>query len=163
MAKAHPEPDAASLLKHLGERFKIIQQSVKQSEIIKFNNMMMEAGETCSTFADRVKEQAQKLDNMGEKVSNTNLLTRLKDGVFKIHSILAHNLYVQESEDNLKVLEDVIRGNYNTPMAKQLLIEGNKSADKVNLAGETPGKNAQKMCCRRCNRRGAFRENLLGT
>ena len=43
VAKAHPEPDAASLLKHLGERFKIIQQSVKQSEISKFNNMVMEA------------------------------------------------------------------------------------------------------------------------
>jgi hypothetical protein len=52
VAKAHPEPDAASLLKHLGERFKIIQQSVKQSEISKFNNMVMEAGETCSTFVD---------------------------------------------------------------------------------------------------------------
>ncbi len=54
------------LLKNFGERFRIIQQSVKQAEISKFNNnIVMEQSETCSNFVDRVKEQAFKLENMG--------------------------------------------------------------------------------------------------
>ncbi len=113
---------AKVLLKNLGKRFKIVQQkSVNQSEISKFNTLVMEQGETCSNFVDRVKGQAQKLDHIGEKVSNTNLITTsLKDGLFKVHSALAHNLYIQGSED-LKVVEDIIRGYDNTPMAKNLV------------------------------------------
>ena len=49
---------AAVLLKHLKDRFKNIQQSVKQSEITKFNTLVMEPGETCCSFVDKVKEQA---------------------------------------------------------------------------------------------------------
>jgi hypothetical protein len=153
VAKGQTSAMAKVLLKNLGERFKIVQQSVKQSEISKFNTLVMEQGETCSNFVDRVKEQAQKLDNMGEKVSNTNLITRLKDGLFKVHSALAHNLYIQGSED-LKVVEDIIRGYDNTPMAKMLLPDSAKSIDKVNFAGEIPRKNSQQMRCRRCNKRG---------
>ncbi len=77
----------------------------------------MEQGETCSNFVDRVKEQAFKLENMGERVSNTNLITRLKDGLFKVYSELAHVLYIQASED-LKVVEAAIRAYDNTLMAK---------------------------------------------
>jgi len=62
---------AAVLLRHLKDRFKNVQQSVKQSEITKFNTLVMEPGETCCSFVDKVKEQAQKLENMGEKVSKT--------------------------------------------------------------------------------------------
>ena len=101
--------------------------------------MVLEPGETCCRFVDKVKEQANKLANMGEKVSNTNLLTRLKEGVCKIFPLLAHNLYIQGSED-VKVVEDLIRGYDNTPMAKQLLTDATKSVDKVNAVAETSRK-----------------------
>jgi len=84
---------AAVLVKNLREKFKVIQQSMKQSKITKFNLLVMEPGETCSRFVDKVKEQAQKLENMGEKVSNTNLLTRLKEGVCKVYPLLANNIF----------------------------------------------------------------------
>jgi hypothetical protein len=141
VVKSYSGTMAAVLLKHLKDRFKNVQQSVKQSEITKFNTLVMEPGETCCSFVDKVKEQAQKLENMGEKVSNTNLLTRLKEGVHnKIHPLLASNLYIQGCEE-LKVVEDVIRGYDNTPMAKQVQTEGVKTFDKANVAAEIPGRN----------------------
>jgi hypothetical protein len=79
----------------------------------------MEPGETCCSFVDKVKEQAQRLEKMGERVSDTNLLTRLN----QVHPLLASNLYIQGCED-LKVVEDVIRGYDNTPMPKQTQSEG---------------------------------------
>ena len=146
VAKAYKGTMAKVLLKNLGERFKIIQQNVKQAEITKFNTMCMEKGETCSQFVDRVKEQADRLENMGEKVSNLNLLTRLKEGVHKVHAMLAHNLYTQASED-VKVVEDSIRGYDNTPMAKLEQAKGDSTVaiNIANFAGETPGKNTQKI------------------
>jgi hypothetical protein len=73
---------AALVVKTLKDRFKVVQQSLKQAEITKFNTMVLKPGETCCRFVDKVKEQANKLANMGKKVSNTNLLTRLKEGSF---------------------------------------------------------------------------------
>ncbi len=58
-----------------------------------------------------------------------------------MYPLLANNLYIQGSEE-VKFVENLIRGYDNTPMAKQLLTEGNKSVDKVNAAGEIPRKNA---------------------
>ncbi len=81
VVKSHQGTIAAVLLKRLKDRFKNVQQSVKQFEITKLNNVVMKSGETCSIFVDRVKEQVQKLENMGENVSNTNLLISLKKGV----------------------------------------------------------------------------------
>ncbi len=111
---------------------------------------------------DKVKEQANKLANMEEMVSNTNLLTRLKEGVCKVFPLLAHNLYIQGSED-VKVVEDLIRGYDNTPMAKQLLTDATKSVDKVNAAAETSRKKAQQMRCRRCNKRGHLEKDCWGS
>ena len=122
-------------------------------KITKFNTLVMESGEACSTFVDRVKEQAQKLENMGEKVSNTNLLTRLKEGVHKVHPLLASNLYVQGGDD-VKVVEDVIRGYDNTPMGKQVQTEGVKTFDKANVVAEIPGKIGSQKRCRLCHKRG---------
>ena len=153
VVKSYSGTIAAVLLKRLKDRFKNVQQTVKQSEITKFNTLVMEPGETCCTFVDRVKEQAQKLENMGEKVSNTNLLTRLKEGVHKVHPLLASNLYIQGCDD-VKVVEDVIRGYDNTPMAKQNQPEGGKSFDKANVAAEIPGKNGSQKRCRLCHKRG---------
>jgi hypothetical protein len=116
--------------------------------------MVLEPGETCCRFVDKGKEQANKFANMGEKVSNKKLLTRLKEGVCKVFPLLAHNLYIQGSE-NVKVVDDLIRGNDNTPMAKQLLTDATKSVDKANAAAETSRKKAQQqMRCWRCIKRG---------
>ncbi len=92
VVKSYSGTMAAVLLTHLKDRFKNIQQSVKQTEITKFNTLVMEPGETCCFFVEKVKEQAQKLKNMGERVSSTNLLTRLKEGVLKVHPLLDSNL-----------------------------------------------------------------------
>ncbi len=62
---------AALVVKTLRDRFKVVQQSLKQAEITKFNTMVLEPGEICCRFVDKVKKQANKLANMGEKVSNT--------------------------------------------------------------------------------------------
>ncbi len=55
VAKAYKGTMAKVLLMNLGERFKIIQQNVKQAEITKFNTRCMKKSETCSQFVDRVK------------------------------------------------------------------------------------------------------------
>jgi hypothetical protein len=79
---------AAVLLKHLKDRFKNIQQSsVKQPEITKFNTLVMAPRETCCFFVDKIKEQAQKLNNMG----NESLIPiyRRKKFIKSIHCWLA--------------------------------------------------------------------------
>ncbi len=98
----------------------MVQQSLKQVDITKFNTMVLEPGKTCCRFVDKVKEQANKLVNMGEKASHANLLIRLKEGVCKVFPLLAHNPYIQGSED-VKVVEDLIRGYDNTAMANSYL------------------------------------------
>jgi hypothetical protein len=66
--------------------------------------------------------------------------------------MLAHDLYTQTSED-VKVVEDSIRGYDNTPMAKLEQAKGDSTV-AINIAnfaaGETPGKNTQKLRCRKC-------------
>ncbi len=61
---------AKTLVKMLKNRFQIIQDNVKQSEITLFNTMTIKPDETPGSFMDRVIEQAEKLADMGEEVSD---------------------------------------------------------------------------------------------
>jgi hypothetical protein len=49
----------------LRKRFKIIQDNVKQGEIIIFNTMSIKPDKTIGKFMDRLIEQAEKLADVG--------------------------------------------------------------------------------------------------
>jgi hypothetical protein len=101
---------------------------------------MMEAGETCSTFVNRVKEQDQKLNNMGGESVEHELDHKIEGRSLQSSFHTCAQLVCAR-----KVVEDVIRGYGNTPpLVKQLLTEGSKSAGKVNFAGKLRGKTPRK-------------------
>jgi hypothetical protein len=70
---------AKTLIEMLRKRFQIIQDNVKQAEITLFNTMTIKSDETTGSFMDRLIEQAEKLSDMGEEVSDLRKMTTVKE------------------------------------------------------------------------------------
>ena len=99
---------AKTLLEMLKERFQIIQDNVKQAEITIFNTMSIKPDESTGNFMDRLIEQAEKLADMGEEVSELRKMTRVKEGLASKYIHLAHSLAMQ-SDLNWEKLEALVR------------------------------------------------------
>ena len=90
IAKRCKENNAKALLKDLQKRFQVIQDNVKQAETTAFNMMAIKAEETTGAFLDRLIEQADKLEDMGEHVSDLRKINRLQEGLFPKYPVLSH-------------------------------------------------------------------------
>ena len=99
---------AKTLLEMLRNRFQNVQDNVKQSEITHFNTMSIKPDETTGSFIDRIIEQAEKLGDMGEEVSDTRKMTRVKEGLAPKYLHLAHSLAMQSDLDWAK-MEALVR------------------------------------------------------
>ncbi len=98
---------AKTLVEMLRNRFQIIQDNVKQSEItLLFNTMTIRPDETTGSVMDRVIEQAEKLGDMEEEVSDIRKMTRVKEGFAPKYLQVAHSLSMQSDLkwDNLEAL-----------------------------------------------------------
>jgi hypothetical protein len=61
--------------------------------------MSNKADETTGAFLDRLIEQADKLEDMGEPVSDMRKMTRVKESLFSKYAALAHSLAMQGDTD----------------------------------------------------------------
>jgi hypothetical protein len=84
------------------------QDNVKQAEITIFNTMSIKLEETTGNFMDRLIEQAEKLVDMGEEVSELRKMTKVKEGLASKYIHLAHSL-VMQSDINWEKLEALVR------------------------------------------------------
>jgi hypothetical protein len=113
---------AKTLVEMLRNRFQIIQDNVKQSEITLFNTMTIRPDETNRSFMDRVIKQADKLGDMGEEVSDIRKMTGVKEGLAPKYLHLAHSLSMESDLkwDNLEVL---VRSYENNPLERRRTME----------------------------------------
>jgi hypothetical protein len=86
---------AKTLIEMLRKRFQIIQDNVREAEIALFNTMTIKPDETTGSFMDRFIEQAEKLSDMEEEVSDLRKMTRVKEGLAPNYIHLGHSLAMQ--------------------------------------------------------------------
>ncbi len=91
------------------KRFQIIPDNAKQAEITIFNTIMsIKPNKTTGNFMDRLIEQAEKLADMGEEMSELRKVTKVKEGLASKYIHLANSLAMQ-SDLNWEKLEALVR------------------------------------------------------
>ena len=116
IAKRYKGNNAKELLEMLKKRFQVIQDNVKQSETTIFNTMSIKTDESTGAFVDRLIEQADKLEDMGEAVSEVRKMTRLKEGLYVKYPHLSHSLAMQV-DLNWDRMENLVRSYEHTIFA----------------------------------------------
>jgi hypothetical protein len=147
---------AKTLIEMLKKRFQIIQDNVKQSEITIFNTMSIKADETTGSFMDRLIEQAEKLADMGEEVSELRKMTRVKEGLASKYIHLAHSLAMQ-SDLNWEKLEALVRSYEHSIFAqpsRKTEDDGKVPAAHMAFAKKMRGRDKTTKVCRVCRKPG---------
>ena len=140
----------------LRNRFQNVQDNVKQSEITHFNTMSIKPDETTGSFIDRIIEQAKKLGDMGEEVSDTRKMTRVKEGLAPKYLQLAHSLAMQSDLDWAK-MEVLVRAYEHSIFAqppRKTEDDGKVLSANMAFKKKTRGRDKTTKVCRVCRKPG---------
>ncbi len=147
---------AKTLVEMLRNRFQNVQDNVKQSEITHFNTMSIKPDETTGSFIDRIIEQAEKLGDMGEEVSDTRKMTRVKEGLALKYLQLAHSLAMQSDLDWAK-MEALVRAYEHSIFAqppRKTEDDGKVLSTNMAFTKKMRGRDKTTKTCRVCRKPG---------